>query len=119
MGKQVRKILIAKSIRVSFAVITIRSLIRNLLRKPMSIKDIKLVERNLRYYWGYAYPTVRRIEISTNLTDKQYMDTLIHEILHVLYPKDSETKISKNASTIRYYLWKQGYRRNNKDNEQD
>jgi hypothetical protein len=119
MGKQVREILIAKSIRVSFAVITIRSLIRNLFRKPMSIKDIKLVERNLRYYWGYAYPTVRRIEISTNLTDKQYMDTLIHEILHVLYPKDSETKISKNASTIRYYLWKQGYRRNNKDNEQD
>ena len=82
----------------------------------MSIKDIKLVERNLRYYWGYAYPTVRRIEISTNLTDKQYMDTLIHEILHVLYPTDSESKISKNASTIRYYLWKQGFRRLEKDN---
>jgi hypothetical protein len=119
MGMQVRETLIEKSIRVSFAITTIRSLKRNLLRKPMSIKDIKLVERNLRYYWGYAYPTVRRIEISTNLTDKQYMDTLIHEILHVLYPTDSETKISKNASTIRYYLWKQGYRRNNKDNEQD
>jgi hypothetical protein len=116
MGMQVREILIEKSIRVSFAITTIKSLVRNLLRKPMSIKDIKLVERNLRYYWGYAYPTVRRIEISTNLTDKQYMDTLIHEILHVLYPKDSESKISKNASTIRYYLWKQGFRRLEKDN---
>ena len=44
------------------------------------------------------------------------MDTLIHEILHVLYPTDSESKISKNASTIRYYLWKQGFRRLEKDN---
>lgn len=111
MDRQVRETLIGKSILRSIAEITIRSSAKNLLRRPVSIKDIKLVERNLRYYWGYAYPTVRRIEISTNLTDKQYMDTMIHEILHVLYPHDSETKISKHASTIRWYLWKAGYRR--------
>jgi Zn-dependent peptidase ImmA (M78 family) len=76
----------------------------------MGIKKIKIVEKNIRAY-GYAYPDFNLIEISPNQTDKQYMDTLIHELLHLLYPEDSESKVSKNAATIRYHLWQKGFRR--------
>ena len=77
----------------------------------MKLVPIKVQERKLRYYWGYAFPRKGLVEISPDLPDRQYMDTLIHEILHILYPKESETKISRNASTITHHLWKKNYRR--------
>jgi hypothetical protein len=76
----------------------------------MGIRRIKIKHRPLRVWWGFAFPTKNRIEISTNLTDAQYLDTLIHEILHILYPDTAETTIADQASTIRYYLWRAGYR---------
>lgn len=77
----------------------------------MKLVPIKVQERKLRYYWGYAYTDKGLVEITPDLTDRQYMDTLIHEILHIMYPNDSETKISRNASTITHHLWKKNYRR--------
>jgi hypothetical protein len=76
----------------------------------MAIRRIKIKHRPLRDWWGYAYPEENRIEISTNLSDSQYLDTLIHEILHVLYPNAAETTIADQASTIRHYVWRAGYR---------
>lgn len=77
----------------------------------MRLKKIKVRERRLRRYLGYAYPKKSLIEITPDQKPRQYLDTLIHEILHVMYPKDSETKISQNASTITHHIWKKGYRR--------
>jgi hypothetical protein len=81
----------------------------------MKLVPIKVQERRLRYYWGYAYPDKKLVEITPNLSDRQYLDTLIHEILHVLYPEASETKISRHASTITHHIWKKGYRKLKKD----
>ena len=80
-------------------------------RSSMKLKKIKVRERKLRYYYGYAYPDKSLVEITPNLKPRQYLDTLIHEILHVMYPNDSESKISQNASTITHHIWKKGYRR--------
>jgi Zn-dependent peptidase ImmA (M78 family) len=73
-------------------------------------KTIKIVEKNIKAY-GYAYPEKNLIEISPKQTESQYLDTLIHELLHILNPEECETKVLKDASVIRYHLWKQGYRR--------
>lgn len=77
----------------------------------MKLKKIKVQERKLRNYLGYAYPSKNLIELDPDQKPRQYLDTLIHEILHIMYPDDSETKISRNASTITHHIWKKGYRR--------
>jgi hypothetical protein len=77
----------------------------------MKLRRIKVRERKLRKYLGYAYLNEDIVEIDPNQTPRQYLDTLIHEILHILYPEDSETKISRNASTITHHIWKKNYRR--------
>lgn len=77
----------------------------------MKLRRIKVRERKLRKYLGYAYLNEDTVEIDPNQTPRQYLDTLIHEILHILYPEDSETKISRNASTITHHIWKKNYRR--------
>lgn len=77
----------------------------------MKLTKIKVRERKLRKYLGYAYTDDGMVDIDPNQTPRQYLDTLIHEILHILYPKDSETKISRNANTITHHIWKKNYRR--------
>ena len=77
----------------------------------MKLTKIKVRERKLRKYLGYAYKDDGMVDINPNQTPRQYLDTLIHEILHILYPEDSETKISRNAATITHHIWKKNYRR--------
>ena len=74
------------------------------------IIKIKVKERKLRDYHGYAYPERKDklIEINSRLSDRTYLGTLIHEILHILYPEESETRIDINASTITHYVLKKG-----------
>lgn len=76
----------------------------------MHLIKIKILERNLKKVFGYAYPDKFKVEISKKLRDKTYLGTLIHEIMHVLYPDQSETSISQFAATLTHYIWKKGYR---------
>lgn len=77
----------------------------------MKLKKIRVRERKLRKYLGYAYTDKNLVEITPDQSPRQYLDTLIHEILHIMYPEDSETKISRNASTLTHHIWKKNYRR--------
>lgn len=77
----------------------------------MKLRKIKVQERKLRKYLGYAYIGEDKVELDPTQKPRQYLDTLIHEILHLMYPEDSETKISRNAATITHHIWKKGYRR--------
>lgn len=70
---------------------------------------VELVERKLRKYYGYAHLDIGLIEVDPTLTDYEYLNTAIHETLHVLYPEASETEIYKNAGTIAHILRKAGY----------
>ena len=38
------------------------------------------------------------------------IDTIVHEVLHIIYPKTSEAVIASNATTIARVLWRLGYR---------
>ena len=51
------------------------------------------------------------IEIDPRQCPKEYLDTLIHEALHELFPKASEPKILRAGTSVAQLLWRLGYRR--------
>lgn len=52
-----------------------------------------------------------RIFIDPRQRPRQYMGTLIHERLHVMFPDWSETKIKKAEKDLVGFLWENGYRK--------
>jgi hypothetical protein len=52
-----------------------------------------------------------RIEIDPRQCPQDYMDTLIHECIHEIYPKHSESSVRRAATTIANVLWRLGYRK--------
>jgi hypothetical protein len=51
------------------------------------------------------------IEIDERLKGKKHLEILIHEVLQLLYPRNSEATIVKNSVLLTRLLWKEGYRR--------
>jgi len=74
-------------------------------------RKIRIRERSLRDYYGYAYPDKNLVELRKGMRPRTYLNTLIHEILHILYPDQSETKTLEFANTLTKYIWEKGYRR--------
>ena len=74
---------------------------------------IKVIDKKLgrQHAVGQAYADAKVIEIDPRQTSKNYLDTLIHELLHVYNPDWSETKISKTATEMTQIIWKKNYRR--------
>jgi hypothetical protein len=76
------------------------------LRKPQ-IRDKKLEGHVL----GYAYQEDFEIEIDPRQVSKEYLDTLIHEMLHCFLPDLSERAITRMAHLMADEIWKRRYRR--------
>lgn len=74
-------------------------------------KKIRIIEKRMRVYHGYAFPKKLRIEIRSNQTPVEYLGTLVHELLHICFPDMGETQVDSVARVITYHLWRQGYRR--------
>ena len=51
------------------------------------------------------------IEIDPRQCPKDYMDTIIHEALHHLFPKKKEPSILRSGTSLANLLWRLGYRR--------
>lgn len=77
----------------------------------MKILKVKIKEKKLIKYFGYAYIGLNKIELRKGMKDKTYLGTLIHELIHILEPDESETAVAKKAATITHYVWKKGFRR--------
>lgn len=60
--------------------------------------------------WPGTYED-NRMEVDPRQTQIDYMDTLIHEALHMLFPKAQERKILKCGTSIATLLHRLGYRR--------
>ena len=73
---------------------------------------IKIVYRKLGKEQAYGIASSDGvIEIDERLRSKKHLEVLIHKILHILNPKDSENTIIKKSVTLTKILWKEGYRR--------
>lgn len=60
---------------------------------------------------GQCYPGWYLIEIDPRQCPKDYLDTIIHEALHEIFPKKKESIILKAGTSIANLLWRLGYRR--------
>tara|TARA_B100000959_G_C14769991_1_gene537085 strand:- start:522 stop:815 length:294 start_codon:yes stop_codon:yes gene_type:complete len=84
-----------------------------LLNMPSKVNKIKVIDKKLgrQKAVGQAYTDAKVIEIDPRQTSRNYLDTLIHELLHVYNPEWSENKVSKTANEITDIIWKKNYRR--------
>ena len=74
-------------------------------------KTPRVVERKLKgAALGYAYSD-GLIEIDPRQPPREYLDTLVHESLHLAFPEMEEAEIDKNARFITAILWRQNYRK--------
>lgn len=58
------------------------------------------------------------IYIDPRLKGKKHLEIMIHEILHILNPTDTELAIIKKSITLTKVLWKEGYRRVDDTNDE-
>jgi hypothetical protein len=74
---------------------------------------IKLVERKLgrERALGMAHHGENMIEISTNQSTRERLDTVIHETLHLLDPDMPEKRVNSYANRISNVLWKDNWRK--------
>ncbi len=67
--------------------------------------------KNMKKHYGYVAPETKKIRVSKGLRPKTEMDTIIHEVLHVLDPTKDESWIKESGTTLADILWKLGYRK--------
>jgi hypothetical protein len=76
----------------------------------------KVIERKLGRYKAYGIipaPLSKksRIEIDPRPSPRCYLNTLIHEKLHILFPELSERAINAAAGQLAELLWENNYRK--------
>ena len=74
---------------------------------------IKVVNRKLgkEQAWGLADSGLNSIELDSRLKGKRHLLYLIHEMLHIIHPDWSETKVVKVSRIMSKLIWDQKYRR--------
>lgn len=74
--------------------------------------ELQIIERKLgrEKALGLCYQGEDLIEIDPRQSPKEYLDTCIHELLHVALPDLKEAEVEKTANFIAKYLWKKKYR---------
>ena len=60
---------------------------------------------------GLAYKDAGVTVIDPRQEPKDYLDTLIHEYLHHLFPEWKEKAVALTGTALADYLWEQGYRK--------
>jgi len=60
---------------------------------------------------GMAYSDDGYLEIDPRQISKEYLDTLLHEMLHCYFPELDEQDIESVATKMTNQIWKKGYRR--------
>lgn len=79
--------------------------------KKLQIVDRPFVSLDGKPHMGVCYRSLRLIEILETLESNEYMDTLIHEMLHYYVPELSERRVEKIATEIAMALWERRFRR--------
>jgi hypothetical protein len=73
---------------------------------------IKIIYRKLGKEQAYGIASSDGIiEIDSRLKSKKHLEVLIHEVMHILQPEDSEEEIIEKSITLTKILWKENYRR--------
>ena len=85
-----------------------------MLKSKVVLKMPRITEKALppnEGAWGWANKEDFEIDIEKHQCSKEYLNTLIHEMLHCLLPDLSEKAITKMANIMASQIWKRRYRR--------
>ena len=74
--------------------------------KRIKIKYAKLGKQKV---WGFAHSD-GLIEVDERLKGKKKMEIIIHEIVHLLNPEDSEEEVVRKSVILTNTLWHEKYR---------
>ena len=76
-------------------------------------KKIKVIDKKLgrEKAYGLAYSSEMEVVIEERQNSKDYLDTLIHEMLHCFAPKWGEKRVADTANEMTRVIWEKKYRR--------
>ena len=82
-------------------------------RSSVKAQTATIIERKLgrERAWGLAYQGDNLIEIDPRQDPKNYLDTLIHEMLHLIHPEWTEEEVMRTASGLAEAVWAANYRK--------
>lgn len=74
---------------------------------------VKVVRRKLgrEKAYGQAFLGEGLIEVDERLKNEMELKVLVHELLHLAFPKASETQVLKAEKIVGNTLWELGYRK--------
>lgn len=78
--------------------------------KQQKIK-IKFKKLGREKAFGQAISSENLIELDPRQKQKTMLNTLIHELLHIVEPDWTEHKVNQTASVLARYIWEAKYRR--------
>lgn len=71
----------------------------------------KIQRARLRNMYGDCNYELRRIRIHNTLAGSDYLDTLLHELIHARWPDLDEGSVEEFAGILTTVLEQEGYRR--------
>lgn len=76
-------------------------------------KKIRVRERKLgrEKADGLAWEKRALVEVDPRQPERDRLDTLLHEAVHILFPKLNEMQVRGVAARLTEILWKDGWRR--------
>lgn len=83
----------------------------------MPVPKIKIIEKKLAHKKALGEAIWRAgkedhvVYIDPRQPERERLDTLIHELLHLICPEWEEHKVNTTANRLTDHLWRQGYRR--------
>ena len=86
-------------------------------RKVKNLRPIRIGWVKSRTAWGWAYPEEWRIELDHRSCDQMLMNTIVHEVAHVVLPVLDEAAVKKLGDHAADVLWRLGFRRIEKGDE--
>lgn len=74
-------------------------------------KSIKVIHKKLGQQRAWGLAEGNKIELEKTLTGRRHLLYLLHEMLHVIHPDWSETKVVLISRRMCKVIWDQRYRR--------
>lgn len=76
-------------------------------------KDWVIIERHMgrEGNWGQCCHDCQKIEIDPRQDNRQFLKTLIHELIHAAFPEANEADVVRATLMVYRGVWKKGYRR--------
>lgn len=82
------------------------------------MKRFRIIYKRLKKVWGYAVLDDMTIEIDDRCKGKKALEIVIHEMVHLCWPDESEEEVVRKSILMTNTLWYEKYRKVDDSNKQ-